>query len=88
MDWYIYIVKCSDGSLYTGISPDVERRIIFHNSGKGAKSVKGKLPVELVYKKKIGTKILAAKKEREIKGWRREKKLSLINEGFTPKINK
>ena len=79
MNWYVYIVKCSDESLYTGISPDVEKRIILHNSGLGAKSLKGKLPVTIVYKQKIGNKIDAARREREIKGWNRVKKIELIN---------
>lgn len=79
IDWYVYIVKCADSSLYTGISPDVENRVVLHNAGLGAKSVKGKLPVVLVYNEKIGSKIEAAKREIEIKGWSRTKKQELIN---------
>ena len=78
MNWYVYIVKCSDKSLYTGISPNVENRVQLHNRGLGAKSIKGKLPVFLVYKECVGAKIDAARREREIKGWSRNKKLALI----------
>ncbi len=78
MDWYVYIVECSDSSLYTGISNDVEKRVWKHNNKLGAVSVKGKLPVKLVFKEFCGTKSMAAKRESEIKGWNRLKKLKLI----------
>lgn len=90
MDWHVYIVKCSDESLYTGITTDVARRVIEHNSSKlGAKSLKGKRPVSLVHTENFANQIEAAKREREIKGWRREYKLKLIEEknGFTRKIS-
>ena len=77
-EWCVYIVECSDQSLYTGISNNVEKRVWKHNNKLGAKSVKGKLPVRLVYKEIIGTRSQAEEREREIKGWRREKKLNLI----------
>ena len=73
-------MKCSDNSLYTGITKDLKHRIWQHNFSKyGAKSVKGKRPVKLVYKEIFETLTEVAKREREIKGWRREKKLALIN---------
>lgn len=78
MNWYVYVVKCRDGSFYTGISPDVEKRVVLHNSGIGAKSIKGKLPVVLVYKQKIGSRSDAARREREIKGWNKRKKEILV----------
>lgn len=78
MDWFVYIVECKDRSLYTGITNDVSRRIWKHNNKKGAISVRGKLPVKLVYKEFCEDKILAAKRESEIKGWNRKKKLDLI----------
>jgi len=77
-EWCVYIVECSDQSLYTGISNNVEKRVWKHNNKLGAKAVKGKLPVRLVYKEIIGTRSQAEEREREIKGWRREKKLNLI----------
>jgi len=78
MSWYVYIVKCIDGSLYTGITTDLKRRILEHNSKIGAKSLLGKLPVTLVHQEISKNKITAAIREREIKGWRRDKKLNLI----------
>lgn len=84
MDWFVYIVECSDSSLYTGISNNVEKRIWMHNQKLGAVSLRGKLPVKLVYKEFCGTKRQAAKREREIKGWDRSKKLDLIK-GLPPR---
>lgn len=82
MGWFVYIVKCRDGSLYTGISNNVARRVWRHNHKLGAVSIRGKLPVKLIYQEYTNDKISAAKRESEIKGWRREKKLELIK-GFT-----
>jgi putative endonuclease len=79
MSQWLYIVECSDGSLYTGITKNVKKRVQQHNEGKfGAKSIRGKRPVVLVYKEKQISLSKALKREREIKGWRREKKLDLI----------
>ena len=78
MKWFVYIVECSDNSLYTGITNNLEKRILSHNNRKGAKSLKGKLPVKLVYKETYSNHERAAKRESEIKGWKREKKLELI----------
>lgn len=78
MKWYLYIVKCRDYSLYTGITTNISRRINQHNNKMGAKSLKGKLPVNLVYFENYNNQIDAAKREREIKGWSRNKKLQLL----------
>ena len=78
MVWYLYIVECSDGSYYTGITKDIKRRISDHNQKLGAKSLFGKLPVSLVYQEVHQDQTKAAKREREIKSWRREKKIELI----------
>ncbi|EKD85816.1 MAG: hypothetical protein ACD_37C00603G0012 [uncultured bacterium] len=85
MNWFLYIVECRDSTLYTGITTDLKRRVDQHNNKKGAKSLKGKLPVKLVYNEMFINQIEAAKREREIKGWRRKYKLLLIEEknGFT-----
>ncbi|MDO8609656.1 MAG: GIY-YIG nuclease family protein, partial [bacterium] len=64
MKWFVYIVKCSDDSLYTGISTDINRRINEHNQKLGAKSLRGKLPVKLIYFEKHKDQIKAAKRER------------------------
>ncbi len=80
--WYVYILKCSDDSLYTGITTDIIRRLKEHNDGKGAKSVLGKRPVEVVYSEKADNQVNAAKREREIKSWNRKKKLLLAQKGL------
>ena len=79
MNWFVYILECSDKSLYTGITTDISRRINQHNSKLGARSLFGKLPVKLVYNETFPNQIEAAKREREIKGWKRERKLELIS---------
>ncbi len=79
MSWFLYIVKCSDDSFYTGISTDIDRRVAKHNSGKGAKYVRTRLPVELVYSETFETHVEAIKREILIKTWPRERKLKLIS---------
>ncbi|MDN8848284.1 GIY-YIG nuclease family protein, partial [Staphylococcus aureus] len=64
---YIYIVKCKDGSLYTGYAKDVTQRIAKHNNGQGAKYTKIRRPVQLVYQEMFDTKSEALKREYEIK---------------------
>ena len=81
MKWYLYIIECTDKSLYTGITVSLGRRIEQHNNKKGAKSIRGKLPVKLVYYEEHADQLSASKREREIKGWKRERKLELIK-GF------
>ncbi len=76
--WYLYIVQCADESLYTGITTDIARRINEHNSGKGAKSLKGKLPVNLVHVEEFNNQTEASRREIAVKSWRREYKLKLI----------
>lgn len=66
--WSIYLVRCCDGSIYTGISTDVERRIGEHESGdKGAKALRGKGPLQLVYTREVGSRSLASRLESRIK---------------------
>jgi putative endonuclease len=66
-EWYLYMVRCRDGKLYTGIATDIERRIAEHQAGKGAKYLRGRTPLKLVFKKKIGSRSLALKVEQAIK---------------------
>ena len=81
MNWYVYILKCSDGSLYTGVTTDVERRISEHNAKKGSKILKGKLPVTLFYQEDQISRSNALKREYEIKQFSRQEKLDLLNMG-------
>lgn len=78
MNCYLYIVRCQDKSLYTGITNNIEKRLIQHNSGKGAKSIRGKLPVTLVYSERFATKSEALKREYEIKRWSKKEKEVLV----------
>ena len=78
---YTYIVKCSDGSLYTGWTNDLEKRIRAHNDGKGAKYTKSRRPVVLAYYEEFQTKEEAMRREWEIKQLDREQKMKMIREG-------
>jgi len=66
-DWFLYMVRCKNGHIYTGISTDVERRFAEHQAGKGAKYLRGKGPLKLVYQKKIGSRSEALKAEISMK---------------------
>ena len=81
MNWYVYILRCGDGSLYTGISDDVLRRLAAHRAGKGAKYTRGRGPLELVYTQALPDKSAALRREAEIKRLRREEKEKLIAQG-------
>ena len=76
--WYLYILRCKDGSLYTGITTDVEKRLEAHRAGKGAKYTRGRGPLELVYKEDCGDHSNALRREAEIKRLPRDEKLKLI----------
>lgn len=77
--WYLYMLRCSDESLYTGITKDVDRRVKEHNSGKiGSKYVRSRLPAVLIYFEGCKSHHEALRRELDIKSWRREKKLELI----------
>jgi len=78
-DWYVYIVQCSDSSLYTGITVDLERRVEEHNtSNKGAKYTKSRRPVHLVYSETQHDRSSASKRESTIKKLSRSEKLILL----------
>lgn len=78
MAWYVYMLRCGDGSLYTGCTDDVERRLAVHNSGKGAKYTRSRLPVTLVYRESVADKSAALRREAAIKALPRAKKLALL----------
>ena len=82
--WYLYIVECSDGSLYTGITTNIKRRLHEHNTGRGAKYTRGRGPVLLVHLRQFKNKSEASKAESKIKKLRRRQKLSIINEFALP----
>lgn len=80
MPYFVYIVKGTDDSLYTGYTIDIGKRVDTHNKSNGAKALKGRLPVRLVYSEMFETKREAMKREAEIKSWPRIKKLKLLAE--------
>lgn len=75
---YTYIVRCRDGSLYTGWTNNLEKRIKDHNSGRGAKYTKSRRPVLLAYYEEFATKEEAMRREREIKQMKRQEKQDLV----------
>ena len=78
-DYRLYILRCADGSLYTGIACDVQRRINAHEQGiKGAKYLRGRLPATLVFERRIGTRSAAQRIEHRVKKLSRAKKLDLV----------
>lgn len=79
MTWVVYILECSDGSFYTGISNNVEARINTHNASKGAKYTKSRLPVTLVFQENTFNKSESLRREIEIKKLTRKKKMKLID---------
>jgi putative endonuclease len=81
MNWCVYIILCSDDTLYTGITTDVERRLNQHASGKGAKYFRGRQPVRVVYREGGLTRSAASKRELEIKKLSRIEKSILISAG-------
>ena len=77
---YTYILRCADGTLYTGWTNDLERRLAAHNAGKGSKYTCSRRPVELVYREEWGAKEQAMSRERQIKRLTRSEKLALIGD--------
>lgn len=76
--WCVYILRCRDGSLYTGITDDFEKRLRAHRAGKGAKYTRGRAPLEPVYCEACADRSAALKREYAIKQLTRKKKLELI----------
>ena len=79
MNWTVYILECSDGSLYTGITTDLDRRLEEHHIGRGAKYTQGRGPFKLVYREKRKDRANASKREMKIKALSRPQKLSMIS---------
>ena len=77
--YFVYILRCADDTLYTGITTDLERRVDEHNnSSKGAKYTRARRPVELVYSEELGNRSLASKREFSIKKMSRKEKITLF----------
>ena len=82
MNWWVYIIKCCDGSLYTGISTDLDRRFQQHRSGKGAKYFRIRQPLEIVYSEGTYSRHEASRREVKIKKMSHREKQVLIGSGF------
>lgn len=75
---FVYMLRCKDGSLYTGWTNDLQHRLAMHSAGKGAKYTRGRGPLELVYSEELGSKEEALHREAEIKKLSKPKKLELL----------
>lgn len=75
--WYVYILRCGDGTLYTGSTDNVDKRLEAHRSGKGAKYTRGRGPLELVYAEQLPDRSAALRREYKIKQMTRQEKLKL-----------
>ena len=80
MSSYVYFLRCGDGSLYTGWTNDLEQRLAAHQSGKGAKYTRGRLPIEMVYFEEMPDKSAALKRENELKKLKKAEKELLIQQ--------
>lgn len=78
--WYLYILRCGDGSLYTGITTDVEKRLEAHRTGRGAKYTRGRGPLELVYREACGGHSDALRRELAVKKMTRGQKIQMIQQ--------
>lgn len=77
--WLVYIILCSDRSLYTGITNNVVVRFTEHKSGKGGRYTRSHKPIKIIYREKMASKPKALKRELEIKSWKRQKKIQILN---------
>lgn len=84
MTYWVYILRCADGTLYTGCTNDLSRRLAAHNAGKGAKYTRSRRPVELVYREEVPDKSAALRREAAIKRLSRQEKLALIQSAELP----
>ncbi|HTK59988.1 MAG TPA: GIY-YIG nuclease family protein [Candidatus Baltobacteraceae bacterium] len=75
--WFVYVLKCADGTLYTGATVDLERRLAAHAAGKGAKYTRGRGPIELAWKRRVKDRSAALKLEARLKKLKRADKLRL-----------
>jgi putative endonuclease len=87
MTHHLYIVQCTDNNLYTGVTDNLNLRIKTHNKWQGPNFTRTRLPVKLVYFEKYDNLKAARHREKQIKGWRREKKENLIKYGHPNKNN-
>ncbi|MBI2334325.1 GIY-YIG nuclease family protein [Candidatus Daviesbacteria bacterium] len=80
--WYVYVLQCVDGSLYTGSTNNLEKRFLEHKNGKGGHYTRSHKPVKLIYQEQFETQSEALTRESRIKSWRREKKIRILDLQF------
>ncbi|MBI4040174.1 GIY-YIG nuclease family protein [Candidatus Daviesbacteria bacterium] len=80
--WYVYILLCEDGSLYTGYSNNIEQCFSDHKNGKGGRYTRSHKPLKIIYSEQLPTQSAALKRENQIKGWSREKKIRILRLGL------
>ena len=78
MNWFCYLLRCADDTLYCGITNDLEKRLAAHNAGTASKYTRTRVPVELVFAESCADRSVASKREMEIKSLKRAEKLALI----------
>lgn len=76
--WCVYILLCVDRSFYTGVSNNPQQRFLDHKNGKGGRYTRSHKPIKIIYQEELLSKSDALKRERQIKGWRRDKKIKLL----------
>jgi putative endonuclease len=79
MPWYVYVAQCGDGSLYTGVTTDLQKRLREHNAGRGSVYVRSRKGVSLKYTERCANRSAAQQRESQIKSWTREEKLALMS---------
>ena len=83
-NYFCYLARCSDNSLYTGYCVDIKERELKHNAGEGARYTRSRLPIKIVYWERFKTKSKAMKREAQVKRWVKTKKESLIKNKTKP----
>ncbi|HEX7018300.1 MAG TPA: GIY-YIG nuclease family protein [Patescibacteria group bacterium] len=76
--WYVYVLLCQDGSLYTGCTNDVEKRFAAHLAGKGGHYTRSRRPIKVMFQEEVADRSTALKRELEIKGWSRQQKINRL----------
>jgi predicted GIY-YIG superfamily endonuclease len=78
--YFVYLLKCGDGTIYTGITTDVKRRLAEHKNGTGSHYTRSRGAIKILYSEKAGTRSRALKREAEIKSWSRTQKMNLVKD--------
>lgn len=78
--WFFYLLRCGDGSLYAGVTTDLERRLAEHRAGKGARYTRGRNPIELAFSEPFPDRSSAQQREAEVRNWPRDRKEALIRD--------